>query len=98
MDWSATENDLGIFSNLTLKKELIPTPAIFRFPKMGALFLSSRLEEDNRDFYSLYRKHRLSGLFFKKLWDEHSGPVANQRLRMARTARSKDRCRRSVGH
>ena len=77
VDWSATKYSYGTHSNLTLNKDLIPAPAIFRMPRMGDLFISSRLEEDERDFYFLFHKHGLTGLDFKKLWDERSGPVPN---------------------
>lgn len=75
VDWTATKNDLGVYSNLTLIKEHIPSTSIFRLPKMSGLYLSSELRDDEGDFLYLYKKHRLSGLYFKKLWDEHSGPV-----------------------
>ena len=31
-------------------------------------YLSSELRDDGGDFLCLYQKHRLSGLYFKKLW------------------------------
>jgi hypothetical protein len=42
---------------------------------MSGLYLSSELEDDEKDFLYLYQQRQLSGLYFKKLWDEHSGAV-----------------------
>jgi hypothetical protein len=75
VDWTATKNDLGVYSNLTLIREHIPSPSIFRLPKMSGLYLASELRDEEGDFLHLYEKHKLSGLYFKKLWDEHSGAV-----------------------
>lgn len=75
VDWTATKNDLGVYSNLTLVREHVPSPSIFRLPKISGLYLSSELQDEERDFLHLYNKHNLSGLYFKKLWDEHSGVV-----------------------
>jgi hypothetical protein len=75
VDWIATKNDLGVYSNLTLIKEHIPSTSIFRLPQMSGLYLSSELRDDERDFIYLYRKHMLTGLYFKKLWDDQSGAV-----------------------
>lgn len=75
VDWSKTQGTLGVYSNLTLNKELIPPASIFRLPRMRNLYVSSRLREDEDDFVYLYRKHGLTGLHFKKLWDESAGPV-----------------------
>jgi hypothetical protein len=86
VDWAATKNDLGMYSNLSLRKEFIPSASIFRLPKMHELYLSSELAGSEADFFYLYQKHGLSGLYFKKLWDESSGPVQNRT-----TARGFDR-------
>ena len=75
VDWAATKCDLGVYSNLTLVREHIPSPSIFRLPKMSGLYLSSELQDDEKDFLYLYQQRQLSGLYFKKLWDEHSGAV-----------------------
>jgi|SoiMethySBSTD1v2_1073268.scaffolds.fasta_scaffold1146940_2 hypothetical protein len=75
VDWVATKNDLGVYSNLTLIKEHIPSTSIFRLPKMSGLYLSSNLQDEAGDFLFLYEKHKLSGLYFKKLWDEEAGAV-----------------------
>lgn len=75
VDWTATKNDLGVYSNLTLIREHIPSPSTFRLPEMSGLYLSSELRHDEGDFLYLYNKHKLSGLYFKKLWDDHSGAV-----------------------
>ena len=78
VDWSATRGKYGVYSNLTLVKHAIPSNLVFRLPKMSNLYLSSQLENDEQDFLYLYKKHKLSGLYFKKLWDEHSGAVPNR--------------------
>jgi hypothetical protein len=75
VDWTATKNDLGIYSNLTLIRAHIQSPSIFRLPRMSGLYIASELRDEEDDFLFLYKKHRLSGLYFKKLWDEHSGAV-----------------------
>jgi hypothetical protein len=75
VDWSKTKGTLGIYSDLTLNKKLIPPASIFRLPKISSIYLSTNLDEDENDFFYLYRKHALSGLYFKKLWDEIEGPV-----------------------
>jgi hypothetical protein len=78
VDWSKTKGKLGVYSNLTLNKDLIPPVSIFRLPKMSSLYLSSELRDDEDDFLYLYRKYGLSGLYFKKLWDESAGAVPNR--------------------
>jgi hypothetical protein len=75
VDWATTKNDLGVYSNLTLIREHIPSRSMFRLPKMSGLYLSSELRDEEGDFLYLYKKHKLSGLYFKKLWDESSGAV-----------------------
>jgi hypothetical protein len=78
VDWAATKGDAGAYSNLTLVRRHVPPPSIFRLPKISSLYLSSELRDDEEDFLYLYKKHKLSGLYFKKLWDESSGPVPNR--------------------
>lgn len=78
VQWSDTKGRLGVYSNLTLRKELIPRISLFRLPKISGLYVSSDLQDDEDDFVYLYRKHRLSGLYFKELWDERSGGVPNR--------------------
>jgi hypothetical protein len=76
VEWSETKGRYGAYHNLTLRKEFIPTVSIFRLPRTRGVHLSTELREDERDFFYLYRKHALSGLYFKKLWDEVDGPAA----------------------
>jgi hypothetical protein len=78
VDWAATKGKYGAYSNLTLVGRHVPPPSIFRLPKMSSLYLSSELRDDEGDFLYLYKKHQLSGLYFKKLWDESSGAVPNR--------------------
>jgi hypothetical protein len=78
VDWAATKGKSGAYSSLTLVAEHIPSPSIFRLPKMSGLYLASELQDDEGDFLYLYKKHKLSGLYFKKLWDETSGAVPNR--------------------
>jgi hypothetical protein len=78
VDWSATRGKYGVYSNLTLMKEMIPPNLVFRLPKMSNLYLSSHLQDDEQDLLYLYQKHKLSGLYFKKLWDEQAGAVPNR--------------------
>lgn len=78
VDWAATKGKYGAYHNLTLVRQHIPPPSIFRLPKMSGLYLSSELRDDAGDFLYLYQKHKLSGLYFKRLWDEDSGPVPNR--------------------
>jgi hypothetical protein len=75
IDWAATRGKLGVYWNVTLDRNQIPAPAIFWIPKMGALYLSTQLEDDEMDFFHIYKEHQLTGLCFKRLWDEHGGPV-----------------------
>ena len=78
VDWAATKGKYGAYHNLTLVRQHIPPPSIFRLPKTSGLYLSSELRDDEGDFLYLYQKHKLSGLYFKRLWDEDSGPVPNR--------------------
>jgi hypothetical protein len=78
VDWTKTRGKLGVYSNLTLHKEAVPSASIFRLPKMGGLYVSSQMLQEDGDFFYLYRRHGLTGLYFKKLWDESSGPVPNR--------------------
>ena len=78
VDWSATRGQYGVYSNLTLVKQAIPPNLVFRLPKISSLYLSSQLQNDEQDLYFLYQKHKLTGLRFKKLCDESSGPVPNR--------------------
>lgn len=78
IDWTKTRGKLGVYSNVTLHREAIPSPSIFRLPKMSGLYVSSQMLKDDDDFLYLYRRHGLTGLYFKKLWDELSGPVPNR--------------------
>jgi hypothetical protein len=75
VDWAATQRRFGLCRNVTLDGSRIPAPAIFRMPEMGGLYLSTQLEEGEMDFFHLYKKYQLTGLYFKRLWDEHGGPV-----------------------
>jgi len=78
VDWVATKPSFGVHYNLTLKAERIKGPSIFRIPKMAALFVATHLQPDDADFYHLYQKHELTGLYFKRLWDERSGGVSDR--------------------
>lgn len=75
VDWPRTKGKLGTYHQISFNKERIPHLSIFRIEKMGGIFLSTELEEDESDFFYLYQKHQLTGLTFKKLWDEQSGAV-----------------------
>jgi hypothetical protein len=75
VDWPLTKGQLGVYHQLSLNKQFIPPSSIFRIQKIGGVFLSSELKEDESDFLYLYNKHSLTGLTFKKLWDEQSGAV-----------------------
>jgi len=79
VDWSVTKGRGGVYFNLSLFRNCIPTqPSVFRIEKIGGIFLSTALQEDDEDFYHLYHVGKLSGLFFKRLWDEQFGPVPNR--------------------
>jgi hypothetical protein len=75
VDWSVTRGRYGCYSNLTLNREAIPRNSIFRLPKIGGLYVSSEGKEDVKDLHHLYYRNGLRGLYFKKLWDEASGPA-----------------------
>jgi hypothetical protein len=75
VDWPRTKGKLGAYHQVSLNKQLIPPSSIFRIQKIGGIFLSSELKEDESDFLCLHSKHRLTGITFKKLWDEQSGAV-----------------------
>lgn len=75
VDWPRTKGQLGEYHQISLHEEFIPHVSIFRIKKIGGVFLSTELEQDESDFFYLYQKHHLAGLTFKKLWDEQSGAV-----------------------
>lgn len=75
VDWPRTKGKLGVYHQVSLNKESIPHVSIFRIEKIGGIFLSTELKEDESDFFHLYQKHHLTGLTFKKLWDEQSGAI-----------------------
>lgn len=75
VDWPGCKGKLGTYHQVSLNKQFIPHSSIFRIQKIGGVFLSSELKEDESDFLYLYRKHSLTGLTFKRLWDEQSGAV-----------------------
>lgn len=78
VDWAKTRYSFGVYYNLTLKAEYLSGARLFRIPKISGLFLSTTLETDETDFFYLYQKHGLMGLYFKKLWDENNGGVPDR--------------------
>lgn len=76
--WTDTRHSFGVHYNLTLKPGSLTGPGILRIPKLVGLFIATRLEPDTADFFHLYQQYKLTGLYFKKLWDEATGPVLNR--------------------